>query len=219
LRELKARGYRIVHVVPATPDRPATPTEPQQWELHPPSEVVATSRWPKVPKFASAGPAALPVPALSDLDWRTTDLGGRATRRGRGVPLPPVMPWPRQTTLPPAGTLAALPVPAASLFKLPESARLTLLASPASRAASTPSRAASTASRAASTAQARSTEVSSAKLAGKSRRHGHAAATQPPASAGETAHEPQSAGATMPKPAVQAKRNGRSLRVAGLKKR
>ena len=36
--ELKARGYRIVHVVPATPDRPATPTEPQQWQLHPPSE-------------------------------------------------------------------------------------------------------------------------------------------------------------------------------------
>ena len=52
LREMKARGYRIVHVVPATPDRPATPTEPQQWLLHPPSETVATSRWPKVPKFA-----------------------------------------------------------------------------------------------------------------------------------------------------------------------
>ena len=28
LRELKTRGYRIVHVVPATPDRPATPTVP-----------------------------------------------------------------------------------------------------------------------------------------------------------------------------------------------
>ena len=204
LRELNARGYRIVHAVPATPDRPATPTEPQQWQLHPPSEVVATSRWPKVPKFAFAGPAALPVPALSDLDWRTTDLGGRTARRGRGVPLPPVTPWPRQTTLPPAGTLAALPVPAASLFKLPESARLTLLASSASRAA---------------TAQARSTEVSSAKLAGKSRRHGRAAAAQPPASAGQAAQAPQSAGETAAKPAVQAKRNGRSVRVAGLKKR
>ena len=122
LRELKVRGYRIVHVVPATPDRPATPTEPQQWLLHPPSETVATSRWPKVPKFAFAGPT-LPVPALSDLDWHTTDLGVRASRRGRGVPLPPVAPWPRQTTLPPAGTLAALPVPARSIFKIPESAR------------------------------------------------------------------------------------------------
>ena len=35
LQELKARGYRIVHVVPATPEQPATPTEPQQWQLHP----------------------------------------------------------------------------------------------------------------------------------------------------------------------------------------
>src|SRR5882672_8900777 len=147
LHELKARGYRIVHVVPASPDRPATPTEPQQWQLHPPSEMVAISRWPKIPKFAFAGPAALPVPALSHLDWHTSDLGVRAPRRGRGVPLPPVAPWPRQTTLPPAGTLAALPVPAASLFKIPESARMTLLASSTRRAA---------------TAQARSTEVSSA---------------------------------------------------------
>jgi peptidoglycan-N-acetylglucosamine deacetylase len=33
LRELKARGYRIVHVVPATPDRPKTPTVSAQWML------------------------------------------------------------------------------------------------------------------------------------------------------------------------------------------
>jgi peptidoglycan/xylan/chitin deacetylase (PgdA/CDA1 family) len=204
LHELKVRGYRIVHVVPATPDRPATPTEPQQWQLHPPSEMVAISRWPKIPKFAFAGPAALPVPALSHLDWHTSDLGVRAPRRGRGVPLPPVAPWPRQTTLPPAGTLAALPVPAASLFKIPESARMTLLASSTRRAA---------------TAQARSTEVSSVKLAGKPRRHGRAATVQPSESVGETAQGPQSAGATAPKPAAQAKRNGRSVRVAGLKKR
>ncbi len=48
---LKARGYHIVHVVPATPDRPATPTEPQEWQLHPMSENVATTRWPKIPQF------------------------------------------------------------------------------------------------------------------------------------------------------------------------
>jgi peptidoglycan/xylan/chitin deacetylase (PgdA/CDA1 family) len=199
LHELKVRGYRIVHVVPATPDRPAPPTEPQQWLLHPPSETVAISRWPKIPTFASAaGPAALPVPALSDLDWRTSGLGVRAPRRGRGVPLPPVTLWPRQTTLLPTGTLAALPVPAASLFKIPESARMTMLVSPASRAA---------------TAQARSTEVSAAKLAGKPRRIARAVVAQPPASTGEAA--PQSAGASTPKPAVQAKRNGRSVRVAG----
>lgn len=31
LRELKARGYRVVHVVPATPERPKTVTDPAQW--------------------------------------------------------------------------------------------------------------------------------------------------------------------------------------------
>src|SRR5580692_5232850 len=36
LQEMKARGYRIVHVVAATPQNPATPTEPQEWQLHPP---------------------------------------------------------------------------------------------------------------------------------------------------------------------------------------
>ena len=44
LSELKARGYRIVHVVPATAERPATPTEPQQWQVRPASEMVAISR-------------------------------------------------------------------------------------------------------------------------------------------------------------------------------
>jgi len=31
LQELKTRGYRIVHVVPATPERPKTATDPAQW--------------------------------------------------------------------------------------------------------------------------------------------------------------------------------------------
>ncbi|MBO0752372.1 MAG: polysaccharide deacetylase family protein, partial [Bradyrhizobiaceae bacterium] len=34
LRELKRRGYRIVRVVPATPDRPKTATDPSQWLTH-----------------------------------------------------------------------------------------------------------------------------------------------------------------------------------------
>src|SRR4051794_24502697 len=49
LHELKARGYRIVHVVPATAQNPATATEPQDWMLHPISESVATLHWPKIP--------------------------------------------------------------------------------------------------------------------------------------------------------------------------
>src|SRR5450756_1918533 len=53
LHELKARGYRIVHVVAATPELPATPTEPQRWQLYPVSENVAISHWPKIPNFVS----------------------------------------------------------------------------------------------------------------------------------------------------------------------
>ena len=34
LRELKARGYRVVQVVPAGPDRPQTVTEPENWVMH-----------------------------------------------------------------------------------------------------------------------------------------------------------------------------------------
>ncbi|MBX9709511.1 MAG: polysaccharide deacetylase family protein [Xanthobacteraceae bacterium] len=34
LRELKARGYRIVHVVPSTPELAKTPTEAWQWHMH-----------------------------------------------------------------------------------------------------------------------------------------------------------------------------------------
>jgi peptidoglycan/xylan/chitin deacetylase (PgdA/CDA1 family) len=34
LQQLKERGYRIVHVVPATPDRPKTTTDPAQWVPH-----------------------------------------------------------------------------------------------------------------------------------------------------------------------------------------
>jgi peptidoglycan/xylan/chitin deacetylase (PgdA/CDA1 family) len=204
LHELKARGYRIVHVVPATADRPATPTEPAQWLLHPPSEVVAISRWPKVPTFAETGPAALPAPALSNLDWHTSDLGAHIARRGRGVPLPPAALWPRPTALPPA-TTAALPIPAPSLFKIPESTRLTLLATPVHR---TPA------------AQARATEASSAKVAaGKSGRLGRTAAARPPTPALHTEPSPQHAAMPTAKPAAKAKRNGRSVHVAGLKKR
>ena len=66
LHELKARGYRIVHVVPATPDLPKTPTDPQQWQLHPASENVAISHWPKIPNFVfSQRGDALPRPSMS----------------------------------------------------------------------------------------------------------------------------------------------------------
>src|SRR3981189_1266623 len=66
LREMKARGYRIVQFVPDTARQPNTPTEPLQWQLHPPSETVAISHWPKIPNFVYADAGTLPAPSLPD---------------------------------------------------------------------------------------------------------------------------------------------------------
>jgi peptidoglycan/xylan/chitin deacetylase (PgdA/CDA1 family) len=124
LRELKARGYRIVHVVPATSELSATPTEPQQWQLHPPSETVAISHWPKIPNFVFIGADTLPAPSLSDLDWMTlAEPSDRTRRRVRGVPLPRQAPWPRQSPLALDSTAIALPVPAQSIFEIQEKPR------------------------------------------------------------------------------------------------
>ena len=126
LQTLKARGYRIVHVVPATPERPVTPTEPQQWFINPTSETVATSRWPKIPSFAYAATAPLPAPAWFDFDWRDAELGF-LTRRMRGVPLAQRTKWPAEVTVAQNDAAAALAVPAVAVFHLPESTEVTLL--------------------------------------------------------------------------------------------
>ena len=129
LHELKARGYHIVQVVPATPERPATPTEPQEWRMHPPSENVPIARWPKVPNFVFAEADALAAPALSDFDAADGELLLSAepferVRRLHGVPLPREAPWPREPSVPQQNAAPTLPVPAASLFQLPEKVRV-----------------------------------------------------------------------------------------------
>jgi peptidoglycan-N-acetylglucosamine deacetylase len=136
LQELKARGFRIVHVVPATPQNPATPTEPQQWQLHPPTENVAISRWPKIPNFVFAATGALPAPVASEFDGLNGELllsaepFDRVRHLRRGVPLPQDAPWPRQAE--PLGTAAiALPVPAQSVFEIPEGLPTAMLAAAA----------------------------------------------------------------------------------------
>jgi peptidoglycan-N-acetylglucosamine deacetylase len=141
LHELKVRGYRIVHVVPATPDRPATPTEPQQWQLHPPSETVAISHWPKIPNFVFADIEMLSAPALGDLDGPGGSLPAfpqtfdRPARLAHSIPLPREAPWPPQSPLPETAE-NALPIPAPDVFEIPEKSYAALLASsPASRRA------------------------------------------------------------------------------------
>jgi peptidoglycan/xylan/chitin deacetylase (PgdA/CDA1 family) len=127
LHELKARGYRIVHVVPATPELPKTPTEPQQWQLHPASEAVAISHWPKIPTFVFASAETLPAPAVADSDWRDGMLVSlpesldHPRRFARGaVPLPQQAPWPRLTPQQTTNAAITLPVPAKDIFDIQE---------------------------------------------------------------------------------------------------
>jgi peptidoglycan-N-acetylglucosamine deacetylase len=66
LKELKARGFKIVHVVPATPDLPKTVTEPGQWAVrHTPEPKI----WPRTlvtgespePVLAAPSPASFGI--------------------------------------------------------------------------------------------------------------------------------------------------------------
>jgi peptidoglycan/xylan/chitin deacetylase (PgdA/CDA1 family) len=142
LHELKARGYHIVQVVAASPNRPATPTEPQQWLLHPPSETVAIAHWPKVPNFVFAGAGTLPAPARSDFEGRDGGLVPRAgpfdrtSPRWRAGMSPWDTSWPGQPAFAMNGATATLPVPASSVFEIPEKSYAVLLpAAPAPRPA------------------------------------------------------------------------------------
>jgi hypothetical protein len=123
---MKARGYRIVHVVPATAELAATPTEPQQWRSRPLPENVASSHWPKIPHFVFAESPMLPGPWLSDSYWNDEWLtpSDRARRTTGAVALPRQAPWPRQMPLPLLSAVNALPVPGQNVFEFSGRPRL-----------------------------------------------------------------------------------------------
>src|SRR5262245_32873785 len=63
LKELKARGFKIVHVVPATPDRPKTVTEPELWAARRGPEPKVWPRISVVGVESSQSALAAPSPA------------------------------------------------------------------------------------------------------------------------------------------------------------
>ncbi|RXH06092.1 polysaccharide deacetylase family protein [Bradyrhizobium guangzhouense] len=121
IRDLKARGYHIVHVVPATADQPATPTTPVEWLLHPPTETTPIARWPQVPNFVFVQTATLPAPGLADLNAETSHQPQLLPRR----------------TMAQADTASTLPAPSRDLFAIPEGSVDVLLSTTLSRRAAT----------------------------------------------------------------------------------
>jgi peptidoglycan/xylan/chitin deacetylase (PgdA/CDA1 family) len=120
IRDLKARGYHIVHVVPATAELPATPTSPVEWLLHPPTETVPIARWPAVPNFVFTQTPRLPAPSLADLNAQAGHQ--------------PLLP---RKTIAQANVAATLPVPGRDLFAIPEGSIEVLLSTTLSRRAAT----------------------------------------------------------------------------------
>jgi peptidoglycan/xylan/chitin deacetylase (PgdA/CDA1 family) len=124
LKELKARGYKIVHVMPATPDRPKTATDPQAWVQRHPSPgiwprvvmtgadmVGPTLEVPGLQSFGAASRAGATVPVTLAPDLTQPQLGPD------DLPIPPVSLWPRNMTYSVPPDIESLPVPAAQHFR------------------------------------------------------------------------------------------------------
>ena len=113
LQALKARGFKVVHVVAATPDRPATPTEPRQWKMHPAPDLAPVARapsiWPETPRFVFAMADTLPSPSMS-----RADVNGML--RGT-LPRPRMAAGEVDVSLFPA-PLSAMPVPDRQIFQM-----------------------------------------------------------------------------------------------------
>jgi peptidoglycan-N-acetylglucosamine deacetylase len=132
LKELKARGYRIVHVVPAGADRPKTVTEPEQWVARRSPEHQVWPRLPVVgvetpePLLAAPGPENFGIehfgePAVS------IALGQTFARHAapEGQPQLPAAPvWPQPIIPAVAPQASVLPAPAAYNFRYSRPFRL-----------------------------------------------------------------------------------------------
>jgi hypothetical protein len=113
LHELKARGYQIVQVVPASAGRPATPTEPQDWLVHRPSDNGPVARWPDIPTFDLAG--ATTHTSATAADFKLLSSGPTTTPQVARETA-----WPLVASSTFRETASALPVPAAHLFEIPD---------------------------------------------------------------------------------------------------
>jgi peptidoglycan/xylan/chitin deacetylase (PgdA/CDA1 family) len=124
LKELKARGYKIVHVVPATADRPKTVTEPEQWVVRRTHE---RQVWPRTLIVGAEAPEPL-LPAPSPASFGIEHFGKPTIKIallhtfephiGQDGAATLLMPsWPGSTAYAIAQDAAVLPVPGAYVFR------------------------------------------------------------------------------------------------------
>jgi peptidoglycan/xylan/chitin deacetylase (PgdA/CDA1 family) len=128
LRELKARGFKIVHVVPAAADRPKTVTRPEQWVVRRTPEQKEKEVWPRT--LAATVDGARPVlSAPSPANFGIENFGGRSIKvalahnlerrvvRDDGAPASPLVNWPARIAYSVPAEIDALPVPGAHNFR------------------------------------------------------------------------------------------------------
>jgi peptidoglycan/xylan/chitin deacetylase (PgdA/CDA1 family) len=112
LKELKARGYRIVHVVPAGPEQPKTVTDPNEWTAGLPERIRASRpAWPRVIE-ASVPAAKTSVEPFGPNEFHLA-LGLRHAKRTKPA-------WPRAADATPAAADAELLAPSLTSFVLEE---------------------------------------------------------------------------------------------------
>ncbi len=128
LAELKARGYRVVHVVPSSAGLPATITSADQWLVRQPRQIAdrEPSVWPRVlPRRVRASAAAMAAPSVMSFGAETPEddvpvtlVSSPDTLRNGDVEVAMPTVWPEEVfTIAVLPEVDLLPAPAANNFR------------------------------------------------------------------------------------------------------
>ena len=125
LHELKARGFKIVHVVQADAEHPKTATLPEQWTVTRSVRTETAELWPEPVASLALPDPVLDVPSVNNFGIAAgrytngTVVPGTDRLRGSDgdIPLPPVSLWPRSVRLVAVQSAETLPAPDATYFR------------------------------------------------------------------------------------------------------